>query len=107
MELNIHNNLTGDHTIMINLFSKPNCPYCERAKAYLDNLEIDYTVTDITKDPMAHSFIVSEGHRTVPQIYKGEELLIEGGYMGLVKYSKEQINELLGDIDVSQFQYQI
>jgi glutaredoxin len=65
---------------MIKIFSKPNCPYCERAKQYLDTFEIQYDTIDITKNPMAHSFLVKEGHKTVPQFYNEEKLLFEGGY---------------------------
>ena len=104
--LNNFSNETGDRS-MIKIFSKPRCPYCERAKQYLDNLEIEYNEVDITKDPMAHSFIIKEGHKTVPQIYHNNELLFEGGYNGLVKYSKEQINEMIGDINVSQLGIEI
>ena len=101
--LNNSNKITGE-TSMIKIFSKPNCPYCDRAKQYLDALEISYDAVDITKNPMAHSFLVKEGHRTVPQFYHEETLLFEGGYNQLVKYSKDEINEMIGEpINVNQF----
>lgn len=88
---------------MIKIFSKPNCPFCERAKQYLDNLDIQYDAIDITKNPMDHSFLVREGHRTVPQFYQDDNLLFAGGYNELVKYSKQQINEMVGEsLDVNQ-----
>lgn len=100
--LNNPNEIHGDSS-MIKIFSKPNCPFCERAKQYLENLEIEYDAIDITKNPMAHSFIVREGHRTVPQFYQDDKLLFEGGYTELVKHSKEQINEMIGEqINVNQ-----
>ena len=92
---------------MITMFSKPNCPFCEKGKQYLNNLNIEYDAIDITKDPMAHSFLIREGHRTVPQFYKEDELLFEGGYTELIKHTKEQINEMMGDINVNQFEYQL
>lgn len=102
--LNNHNEIDGASS-MIKIFSKPNCPFCESAKQYLDNLEIEYDAIDITKNPMAHSFIVREGHRTVPQFYQDDNLLFTGGYQELVKHSKEQINEMIGEpINVNQFQ---
>lgn len=105
--LNNFNNETGDSS-MIKLFSKPNCPYCERAKQYLDALQIEYDTIDITKNAMAHSFIVREGHKTVPQFYHEETLLFEGGYNQLVKYSKEEINKMIGEpINVSQLGIEI
>lgn len=100
--LNNHIKRHGD-SLMIKIFSKPNCPFCESAKQYLDNLEIEYDAIDITKNPMAHSFIVKEGHRTVPQFYQDDNLLFEGGYQELVKHSKEQINNMVGEpINVNQ-----
>lgn len=93
---------------MIKIFSKPNCQYCIAAKQHLDNLEIEYNEIDITKDPMAHSFIVREGHKTVPQIYQDDSLLFEGGYTELAKYSRDQINEMIGEpINVSQLGFEL
>lgn len=93
---------------MIKIFSKPNCNFCALAKQYLDNLEIEYDAIDITKNPMAHSFIVREGHRTVPQFYQDDNLLFEGGYTELVTYSKEQINKMIGEpINVNQLGLQL
>ena len=94
--LNNTNEIHGD-SLMIKIFSKPNCPFCEQAKQYLTNLEIEFDAIDITKNPMAHSFLVKEGHRTVPQFYQDDTLLFEGGYTELVKHSKEQLNEMIGD----------
>ncbi len=100
--LNNHNEIHGDSS-MIKIFSKPNCPFCEQAKQYLNKLEIEFDAIDITKNPMAHSFLVKEGHKTVPQFYQDDNLLFEGGYNQLVKYSKEQINKMIGDtINVNQ-----
>jgi hypothetical protein len=31
-------------------------------------------------------FVLSEGHRTVPQIYQNGELFVEGGYTGMKQY---------------------
>jgi len=104
--LNNLNKSIGE-TLMIKVFSKPNCPFCVRAKEYLNEIEIQYEEIDITKDAMAHSFLVSEGHRTVPQIYKDSHLLLEGGYQGLVQHSKEQINQLIGDTNVNQYEYEL
>ena len=93
---------------MIKVFSKPNCPFCVATKQYLTKLEIQYEEIDITKDAMAHSFLVREGHKTVPQIYKDTTLLLEGGYQALVTHSAAQINELIsGDINVNQYEYEL
>jgi glutaredoxin len=104
--LNNHE-LHGDSS-MIKIFSKPNCPFCEQAKQYLNNLEIEFDAIDITKNPMAHSFLVSEGHRTVPQFYQDDKLLFEGGYQKLVNFSAAQINEMIeGDPNVTEYHIQL
>lgn len=65
-------------------------------------MNIDFTTKDITRDPLAHSFLVGEGHRTVPQFYQGDILLFEGGYSALKTRTKEQLNEMIGDINVTK-----
>ena len=83
---------------MLTIFSKPNCPHCNSAKQFLTAMDIAYTTKDITRDPLAHSFLVGEGHKTVPQFYQGDILLFEGGYATLRTQSKDQIKEMIGDI---------
>ena len=51
---------------------------------------------------MAHSFMIGNGHKTVPQIYCGDTV-IEGGYDGLIRYTREDINSLIGDTNVNQY----
>jgi glutaredoxin len=68
---------------MIILYSKPACPYCDRAADYLNRNGFEYKKIDITEDADALEFIKSKGHRTVPQIYMEGTLLVEGGYDGL------------------------
>jgi glutaredoxin len=80
---------------MITLYSKPVCPYCERAKIWLEKNDIAYTTINVMEDSKAMEFIKSRGHKTVPQIYKGETLLVEGGYDGLKKSDPEMLKERL------------
>ena len=68
---------------MITLYSKPACPYCDRAADYLKRNNIAFTKVDVTEDAKALEFIKSKGHKTVPQIYLGTRVLVEGGYDGL------------------------
>jgi glutaredoxin len=80
---------------MITLYSKPACPYCERAKIWLEKNDIAYAIVNVLEDSRALEFIKSKGHKTVPQIYKGETLLVEGGYDGLKKTNPEILRERL------------
>jgi glutaredoxin len=83
---------------MITLYSKPNCPYCDQAKAWLTKNEIEYNVLDISKDAAAREFLINSGHKTVPQIYVGNQLLVEGGFTGLSKRDPQQLKEELNAI---------
>jgi len=41
---------------------------------------------------------MSEGHRTVPQIYQDGKLFVEGGFQGLSKLTEDQLKEKLNAI---------
>ena len=85
---------------MLTVYSKSNCPFCEQAKAYLTKKGIEFQVVRIDEVTEAREFLMSEGHRSVPQIYNGDELFVEGGYQGLVGLSEDELNEKLGELDV-------
>lgn len=79
---------------MITVYSKNNCPYCVQAKNLLTMKGIAFEEVNLDNDPAAKEFIVSEGHRTVPQIYQDGKLLVEGGYQGLARQSEEFYQQL-------------
>lgn len=56
----------------VTLYSKNNCPACERAKALLKAHNIAYNVKNIDTDLDAMDFVVAKGHRAMPVIYDGE-----------------------------------
>lgn len=85
---------------MLTVYSKLNCPFCEQAKAYLSSKGIDFQVVRIDEVTEAREFLMTEGHRSVPQIYNGDELFVEGGYQGLVRLSEDELNEKIGELDV-------
>ena len=82
---------------MITIYSKNNCPFCVQAKNLLKLKGVDYTEVKIDEVPEAREFVMSEGHKTVPQIYKDGKLLVEGGYQGLARQSAEFFNSLKED----------
>jgi glutaredoxin 3 len=69
---------------MLTIYSKNNCPFCDRAKQLLENKGVPYTEVNIEYDPESRQMLLDKGLRSVPQIFYGYEL-IEGGYSGLVK----------------------
>ena len=81
---------------MITVYSKNNCPYCVQAKNLLKLKGIEFEEIRIDQDSEAREFMLGEGHRTVPQIYRDGKLLVEGGYQGLSKQSNEFFQQLKG-----------
>ena len=75
---------------MITVYSKKNCPFCNQAKALLKLKGKEFTEIKIDEDNQARDFVLGQGHRTVPQIYKNGELLVEGGFQGLKTLTEEQ-----------------
>ena len=81
---------------MITVYSKNNCPFCDQAKNLMKLKGIDYSEIKIDEDQAAREFVLSKGHRTVPQIYRDGELLVEGGFQGLQRQSNEFFQTLKG-----------
>lgn len=76
---------------MITVYSKTVCPYCVQAKNYLKQKNINFREVNIEEDEDARAFIMSEGHRTVPQIYYNGKILVEGGWAGLSKMTADEL----------------
>ena len=81
---------------MITIYSKANCPFCDKAKGLLKLKGVAFEEIRIDLDSEAREFIVGEGHRTVPQIYQDGKLLVEGGFQGLQRQKEEFFNQLKG-----------
>lgn len=59
------------------IYTRTVCPYCDQAKALLDSKGISYEAVNIEDDADARNFLVTQGLRSVPQIYE-ENTLIGG-----------------------------
>lgn len=80
---------------MLTLYSKNNCTYCVQAKNYLKNNNIQFQEINIEQDPQAREFILSQGLRTMPQIFMAGKIFVEGGWSGLSKMTADEIqNEI-------------
>jgi glutaredoxin len=70
------------------VWSKENCPYCERAKLLLDNYSIAYELRVVgegwTREQLLEAVPTA---RSVPQIVINDEVI--GGYDALTKYLEE------------------
>jgi glutaredoxin 3 len=80
---------------MITVYSKNNCPFCDRAKALLESKDIPFTVIKMEDAPEAKDFLMAQGLRSVPQIFK-DGVLLPGGYQGLAGKDEEFFNTLKG-----------
>lgn len=81
---------------MVTVYSKNNCPFCVQAKNLLKLKGIEFQEVKIDEDVEAREFVLAQGHRTVPQIYNGDALLVEGGYQGLARQKDEFFQALKG-----------
>jgi glutaredoxin len=80
---------------MITVNSKNNCPFCDRAKALLESKDITFRVIKMEDDPGAREFLMDQGLRSVPQIFK-DGVLLPGGFQGLAGKDEEFFNTLKG-----------
>ena len=68
----------------VEIYSKPQCPYCDMAKNLAEQKEYDLTVKmldeDFDRETLMETF---PGARTFPQIIMNEEKI--GGYAGLIE----------------------
>jgi glutaredoxin len=81
---------------MLTVYSKNNCPFCVQAKNLLQLKGIEYEEIKIDENPEAREFVLAEGHRTVPQIYKDGVLFVQGGYQGLSRLTESELKERAG-----------
>lgn len=80
---------------MITVYSKNNCPFCDRATALLESKAIPFTVIKMEEAPNAREFLMEQGLRSVPQIFK-DGVLLPGGFQGLAGKDEEFFNTLKG-----------
>ena len=80
---------------MITLYSKPSCPYCDKAEEWFNLYTIPYQKVDVTQDRTALKKMKDAGHRTVPQIYHNDFLIVTGGYAGLTETNPEKLRAKL------------
>ncbi|MDR6508080.1 glutaredoxin family protein [Arthrobacter oryzae] len=56
---------TTEYTV----YTKPDCPQCDKTKAYFDSKGISYTAVDITEVPVALEYITEElGYSQAPVV---------------------------------------
>jgi glutaredoxin len=78
---------------MITVYSKNNCPFCDRATALLESKDVPFKLIKMEENSGAREFLMEQGLRSVPQIFKNG-ILLPGGYQGLVGKNEEFFNTL-------------
>lgn len=86
---------------MLTVYSKSNCPFCDKAKALLKQKGIVFEEVRVDQDQEAREFIINAGHRTVPQIYHNGKVFVEGGYQGLARLDDSAFQQLKENINVT------
>ena len=81
---------------MIKIYTRTVCPYCDQAKALLDSKGINYEAVNIEDDADARNFLVTQGLRSVPQIYEQDVLI--GGFDKLKEWIS--IQEITSQIKI-------
>ena len=79
----------------VRIYTKSHCPYCVRAKRFLDEKKIPYEDISIENDPEgAEKLFAQTGFRTVPQIFIGERCI--GGCDDMLALDRDgKLNSLL------------
>jgi len=83
---------------MLTIYSRTQCPHCTNAKNYLESRNINFQEINIEHDPRARDFLLAQGHRSVPQIYLGDRLLVEGGWSALSRMDTQQVLDRISEI---------
>ena len=72
------------------VFSIVGCPFCIRAKGYLDQLGLQYVDINVDKNMEARQYVIERtGKKTVPQIFFNEHHV--GGWDDLSKLVSHQL----------------
>ena len=81
----------------LTLYTQPNCMYCDMMKTKLDRWGYRYEVVNIRLDESARSYIKSEGHRTVPQLYYGKTHINPN--INTEEYTQSILEQYIGHLD--------
>jgi glutaredoxin 3 len=80
---------------MLLVYTKNDCPFCDRAKALLESKGVPYKAINVQEHPDAKDFLMNQGLRSVPQIFDGSTLL-PGGFQGLDSKPQEFFEQYKG-----------
>ncbi len=74
--------------MMVKVYSTPTCPWCKKAKAYLQEKGIEFESIDVSSDEKAQKEMIEKsGQMGVPVLDIGGKIVIG--------FDKEKIDEIL------------
>lgn len=65
---------------MIKVYTKTNCFPCKLTKRKLQELGVDFKEINVDEDLAALEYLMEFGLRSLPVVFKDDELLISGGF---------------------------
>lgn len=68
------------------IISKPDCPWCDKAKSFLRSRDESFSEFSIAEYPILRDFLKQNNLHTVPQIFWKGDLI--GGFTDLEDYIK-------------------
>ena len=86
---------------MITIYTKDHCPFCQHAKIWLDKAGIKFEEKNITTSQELRTWLKEQGHKTVPQLYVNDSLLVEGGYQGLAKLDETTVKQRIEELNAN------
>ncbi|WP_257300658.1 glutaredoxin 3 [Haloarchaeobius sp. FL176] len=81
----------------VEIYTKENCPYCEKAKDLFDEKGVDYVEYNVTGDEALFDEMVerAEGRKTAPEVFIDDQLV--GGWDDTCELEEQgELDELLG-----------
>jgi len=84
----------------LTIYTKYLCPYCVQVKNQLSDMNIEFEEINIEDDAEQKAWIIEQGHKTMPQIYRDGKLFVEGGASGLAKLNLFEVKERMNGYDL-------
>jgi len=81
----------------LTLYTQTNCVYCDMMKTKLDQWGYRYNSVNIQEDAAGKTYVLSEGHRTVPQLYYGKTHINPN--INTEEYTQKILEQYIGHLD--------
>jgi len=79
-------------SIRLQLYTQPNCEFCDMMKMKLNEWGYKFEVINIKEQNWAKEFLKTRGHKTVPQLYWHNTHLNK---VNTIEFTREMLEETL------------